>query len=198
MLLQQKLSGWGAAAAIASALWLTGCGGNSTGGSIEPINQPLVQTPVDVSQASIIASATKNTGGEINNTGTDYRLPVVMNDNGSMSMVIPAGPAPQIPARRTVASVGGTTLNFGDPVVLKYDMFSWNNGTLVDSSAQYDEAYTVRSGVSDELPIPEYLAKSLLGRSLGDTIQVVLPVGTQDLPSELDSEDAYVLIVTLL
>ena len=46
--------------------------------------------------------------------------------------------------------------------------------------------------------MPEYLAKSLLGRSLGDTLQVVLPVGTEDLPDYLDPEDAYVLLVELL
>ena len=181
---------------------MTGCGGSNSGGNLssttEPQNQPLVETDVDVSEASIIAAATKTSGGEVTTTGSDYSLPAVTNTNGTFSMSIPNGPAPAIPARRKVASGDGATLNFGDPVVLKYDMFSWNTGALVDSSAQYDEAYTVKSGVSDELPIPDYLAKSLTGRALGDTIQVVLPVGTEDLPSELDKDDAYVLIVTLL
>ncbi|MEM7257860.1 MAG: hypothetical protein AAF404_10775 [Pseudomonadota bacterium] len=194
---QTKQSVW-AVVAITGALWLSGCGGSSSGARVEPTSEPFVQTAVDVSDASIIAAATKNSGGQINASGSDYSLPAVTNDNGSMSMTIPAGPPPEIPARRTVASGGGATLNFGDPVILKYDMFSWSDGTLVDSSAQYDEAYTVKSGVSDEIPIPEYLAKSLPGRSLGDTLQVILPVGTQDLPAELDQQDAYILIVTLL
>lgn len=199
MILKKKHSMW-IVAALASSVWLAGCGDSGNLSSIAgtTVVEPFVQTQVDVSSASIIGAATKNTGGEITATSTDYSLPKMMEENGGFSMTIPSGPAPEIPARRTIASAGGATLNFGDPVMLKYDMFSWNKGELVDSSAQYDEAYTVKSGISDELPIPDYLAKSLLGRSLGDTIQVVLPVGTEDLPSQLDKEDAYILVVTLL
>lgn len=179
-------------------------GGCSSEVSVSPDQQgvdtfvPETQAAVDVSDASIVASAVKVSGGNITRTADDFTFPEITTENGSVSMSIPGGPLPTFAARRTISSGGGQTIGYGDSVILKYDMFAWSDGTLVESSSLFDEAHTVKAGVSDEFPIPEYLANSLLGRSLGDTVQVVLPVGTEDLPSYLDNQDAYVLLVELM
>ncbi len=189
------------ASLISVAVVMSGCGGEVSvspdEGSVNTV-APITQTAVDVSDASIVASAVKVSGGNITRSGGDFSFPEISNDSGSVSMTIPAGPLPTFAARRTVSTGGGQTIGYGDSVILKYDMFAWSNGELVDSSSLFDEAHTVKAGVSDEYPIPEYLASSLLGRSLGDTVQVVLPVGTEDLPPYLDNSDAYVLLVELM
>ena len=62
----------------------------------------------------------------------------------------------------------------------------------------FEEIITVDAGVADGFPaIPEYLASSLYGRKRGDIIQVILPVGTNDIPADLDTTDAHVLVVEL-
>lgn len=179
---------------VALTVLLTACGGSSGDGG----SAPATETQIDLADASIISSASKFSGGSNLRSGGDFSFPEIVNQNGTMTMTIPNGKAPLFPARRTIANGNGPVVQFGDPVSLKYDMFSWNTGELVESSAQYEEAHVVKGGVSDSFPIPDYLAKSLLGRSLGDTIQVVLPVGTKDLPDYLDNTDAYVLVVEML
>jgi len=192
---------------IALSVLLAGCGGGSGGGVaiVEPDNTTQVPdsaqaspTAIDVTDASIVTQASKASAGITARSGSGFSFPSVTSYNGEMSMVIPAGPLPQFPARRTVVNGTGQTIEFGDAVTLKYDMFAWSDGALVESSSLFEEAHTVKAGVSDDFPIPEYLAKSLLGRKLGDTVQVVLPVGTADLPAYLDPENAYVLLVELL
>lgn len=155
-------------------------------------------TPIDLSDASIVTQASKAATGVVARTSRGFNFPSVSTENGGMSMVIPGGPLPKFPARRTLSNGTGQIIEFGDAVTLKYDMFAWSDGTLVESSNSFEEAHTVRGGVSDDFPIPEYLAKSLLGRKLGDIVQIVLPVGTPDLPNYLDQSDAYVLLVELL
>lgn len=187
---------------LAMSVIIAACGGGSSGSLTNTtpqtnINLP-VENPIDVSAASLVAAATKVTGGTSTASSADFSFPEVTELNGGLTMTIPNGPAPTFPARRTVASGSGQPVTFGDSVILKYDMFSWNSGQLVESSTEFDEAHIVQGGVSDTFPIPEYLAKSLLGRSLGDTVQVVLPVGTEDLPEYLDPNDAYVLLVEML
>lgn len=161
---------------------------------------PAITGPVniDVSDASIVTQATKAGATATARTRRGFSFPSIDAEGGEMMMTIPNGPLPTFPARRTVANGTGQTIEFGDAVTLKYDMFAWSNGELVESSNSFEEAHTVRAGVSDDFPIPEYLAKSLLGRRIGDTVQVVLPVGTADLPSYLDQEDAHILLVELL
>lgn len=166
----------------------TGSGPGSTQGS----------NSIDLSDASLVTEASKVSGSTLARTGRGFSFPSVNVQNGAMSMVIPNGELPKFPARRTIVSGTGQTIEFGDAVTLKYDMFAWSDGTLVESSSLFEEAHTVQGGISDDFPIPEYLAKSLLGRKLGDTIQVVLPVGTADLPPYLDANDAYILMVELL
>jgi len=185
----------GTSVIVLSAI-LSSCGGSSSGDSGNAL-PPLSESTIDVSQASLVNSASKLSGGTNVPSGGDFSFPEIVSENGGFSMSIPSGQPPEFPARRTVASGNGQIVKFGDPVSLKYDMFSWTTGELVESSSQFDEAHIVKSGVSDGVPVPDYVAKSLLGRSLGDTIQIVLPAETEDLPDYLDSSDAYVLLVEL-
>jgi hypothetical protein len=210
------------ASLIALSLLLSSCGGGSSGGvsiaetdegantdastdgnsNTDTTAQPgITQTEpvsIDVSDASIVTQASKAATGVVARTSRGFDFPSVSTQGGGISMVIPGGPLPRFPARRTLSNGTGQTIEFGDAVTLKYDMFAWSDGSLVESSTSFEEAHTVRGGVSDDFPIPEYLAKSLLGRKLGDIVQVVLPVGTPDLPIYLDQTDAYVLLVELL
>lgn len=180
---------------LALSVLVTGCDGGGSGGSTQ-IPQELIQ--IDVSQASIVTTATKISGGAVTRTANDFSFPSVDTQNGNFSMTIPNSPPPEVAARRTVASSGGQKIGFGDTVILKYDMFSWAGGSLVESSSQFETAPAFEGGVSDNSVLPEYLAKSLLGRSIGDTVQVILPAGTEDLPTYLDSTDAHILVVELL
>ncbi len=201
------------ASMIALSVLLASCGGGSSGGvSVDASGEqaPIVDNTettdntqngpatIDVSDASLVTEASKVSSGVNARSGQGFSFPSVTLQEGGMSMVIPGGALPTFAARRTVVSGSGQVIEFGDAVTLKYDMFAWSDGSLVESSNSFEEAHTVQGGVSDEFPIPEYLAKSLLGRKLGDTIQVVLPVGTADLPVYLDAEDAYVMLVELL
>lgn len=188
---------------VSLSVLLAGCGGGGGGASVPaepsaPIDNNEQQTTIDVSEASIVTQATKGASDLTTRTGRGFSFPSFSTQGGVTSMTIPGGPLPQFPARRTVVNGTGQTIEFGDAVTLKYDMFSWSDGSLVESSSFFQEAHTVKAGISDAFPIPEYLAKSLLGRKLGDTLQVVLPAGTADLPAYLDKNDTYVLLVELL
>ena len=191
---RNKLKLFGAGLFALSVL-VTGCDSGGSGGSA---TAPEVLNPIDVSQASIVTEASKASGGVVTRSATDFSFPAVSAVNGAVSMTIPNSPPPKVAARRTLTSGNGQKIGFSDTVILKYDMFSWEGGELVESSSQFESAPTVKGGISDNSALPEYLAKSLLGRSIGDTVQVILPVGTEDLPSYLDATDAHVLLVELL
>lgn len=156
---------------------------------------PATITAVDTSEAAIIVDAVK-AGTSNGDSDVEFDFPEIAPVAGGLSITIPDGALPAFGARRTLINGNGPSIEFGDAVVLKYDMFSWTNGALVESSSQLDGPYAVRAGVSDN--IPEYLAKSLLGRRLGETVQVVFPVGMEDLPDYMNPDDAYVLIMELL
>lgn len=126
----------------------------------------------------------------------DFAFPTVSEVNGSFSISSPEGETPSFPARRTVEAGSGSTVEFSDPVVIRYNMFSWATGELVESTDDFDEPVTIRAGVTEG--VPEYLSHSLLGRKIGDTIQIIFEEGMEDLPEYLDSNDAYVLVVELI
>ena len=207
------------ASLVALTVVLAGCGGGSgdsatavvTDSGETDTEQPSANVPdntntalvatentIDVSGASLVSSASKMEGGITARSAADFDFPEIVDSNGSLSMTIPNGPSPEFPARRDISSGGGSTILFGDPVSLQYDMFSWSTGELVESSSEFEEAHVVKAGMSESFPVPEFLSQALLGRSLGDTLQIVFPVGTEDLPSNLDTSDAYVLLVKLL
>jgi hypothetical protein len=191
---------------ICTALVIAGCSGSdnltnsdtdqSAGG--QGTFTPESVVALNLTDTAIVMTGTKTSGGIVTRTSSDFDFPEITSAGTQINMDIPAGPAPDFAARQTISTGTGATLGFGDMVTLKYDMFRWSDGVLMDSSEQYAEALTVPAGDSDSYPIPDYLAKSLLGRSVGDMIQVVLPTGTEDLPTYLSNEDAYVLVVELL
>ncbi len=178
--------------ALLVSMALVGCGGSSGDGSMQSGT-----ASVDVTGASIVTSATKTFGGTDQRDG-GFEFPEITMMNGEVHMAIPAGSTPKFAARRTVGSGNGQIIGFGDPVILKYDMFKWSTGELVESSAEFAESHTILAGNPDNYPVPDYLAKSFLGRKNGDTVQVVLPAGSDDLPIYLDPNDAYIVLVEVL
>lgn len=147
--------------------------------------------------ASILLSACGGSSGDSNVatdfTSNDFEFPSVTATNG---IEVPTGAVPDFSVRRTLSKGTGSTVQFGDPVVISYNMYSWATGELVDSSDTLDEPVTVRAGVTNG--VPEYLAKSLLGRQIGDTLQLIFEQDMEDLPEYLDKSDAYVVVVNLL
>ncbi len=129
-------------------------------------------------------------------TGNDFEFPPVTNANGSINVEAPQGSLPTFSARRTLATGTGSPIGFGDPVVLRYSMYSWSSGELVETTDSFDEPVTVQAGVAEG--VPDFLSKSLLGRNVGDQLQLVYEAGMTDLPSYLDNADAYVVVVELI
>ncbi len=159
-----------------------------------------VLTGIALSATLVISACGGSSGdsaGGANNTiiSNDFAFPVV-TAMGDAGIEKPAGAAPEFSARRTLSKGSGSVIEFGDPVVLDYEMYSWSSGELVESTDSFDEPFTIRAGVTNG--IPDYLTKSLLGRQIGDTIQVVFERDMGDLPEYLDASDAYVLVVNLL
>lgn len=126
----------------------------------------------------------------------DFTFPEVNEVAGQTVVSIPEGPTPEFSARRTLARGEGELIEYGDPVVLDYKMFSWSTGDLVESTDEMDAPITLEAGVT--AGVPDYLSKSLLGRNIGDRLQIVFQREMEDLPSYLDSSDAYVLVVELI
>ena len=130
-------------------------------------------------------------------SNSEFTFPKVNQSNDGDTVDIPANAAlPGFSARRKISSGSGAAIEFGDPVVIKYDMYSWSTGEKVESSEDIEEAITVQAGVVQG--IPEYLATSLLGRQIGDKLEIVFQHNMDDLPSYLDKNDAYVLVVEIL
>jgi len=125
-----------------------------------------------------------------------FAFPSVSEVNGDFSITTPKGEAPSFSARRTLEAGAGSTVEFNDPVVLRYQMFSWSTGEQVENTDNFDEPVTIRAGVNEG--VPEYLSHSLLGRKIGEKIQIIFKEGMEDLPDYLDSSDAYVLVVELI
>ncbi len=165
---------FGTLAIAATTLTLAACGGSSSGGDSNPA-ESVATTPL---------------------VSNDFRFPTVTQSANQIRVDIPEGALPEFSARRTINNGTGTTLEFGDPVVLKYEMYSWSTGEMVETSADLEEAFTVRAGVADG--VPEFLAESLLGRNIGDRVEIVFKAGLEDLPTYLDNSDAYVLVVDLI
>jgi len=160
--------------ASASALvLLSACGGSGSGDSGSS----------SVAASNVIASS-------------DFTFPDVTEVDDQFAISSPEGATPSFPARRTLQAGSGNTIEFSDPVVLRYDMFSWSTGELVESTNDFDEPLTIRAGVTEG--VPEFLSHSLLGRRIGDRIQIIFEEGMEDLPPYLDANDAYVLVIEII
>lgn len=125
-----------------------------------------------------------------------FSFPDIASFTDTPSLEIPAGPIPSFSARRTITKGAGALIQFGDPVVLRYNLYSWRSGERIESSDELEEGVTVRAGVAEG--VPRALAGALPGHRLGDTLQVVFEAGMDDLPEYLDNSDAYVIVVELL
>lgn len=126
----------------------------------------------------------------------NFTFPDASEIDGDVQVSIPSGAAPEFSARRLMGSGEGNLIGFGDPVVLRYKMYSWSSAELVEDSDTLEGPVTVRAGLIGG--VPQYLSKSLPGRRIGDQLQVVFAGGMEDLPEYLDNDDAYVLVVDLL
>ncbi len=164
---------------------------STAGQSPGPVS-PVVQTPGPVAQTPAQTPAQPSTAM----TANDFTFPAVTETNGVISVEIPQSPLPTFSARRTLSSGTGSTVQFGDPVVLRYTMYNWSMGELIENTDTFDEPVAIQAGVTSG--VPDFLSKSLLGRNIGDRIQVIFEPGMEDLPEYLDANNAYVLVVDLL
>ena len=148
------------------------------------------------SSGSSDSSANEFPQGNTTLVASDFSFPAIAEANGVVDVTVPDGALPTFSARRTLSAGTGSTVGFGDPVVVKYSMYSWSTGELVESTDSFDDPITVRAGVTEGFP--QFLSQSLLGRNIGDRLQLVFATGMEDLPEYLDNSDAFILVVDLI
>ena len=171
-----------AGAAIVLSACSSGNSGGSSGGSgsgDETVTETVTETAAPVLQSG-------------------FAFPdVQLVDGDSVGTVtVPDGELPVFSARRTLSAGTGDVVAFGDPVQLKYSMYSWTSGALVESTNDFDEAIIINAGVTEG--VPAFLSSTVLGRNKGETVQIVYEAGMDDLPAYLDQEDAYVMVLQVL
>lgn len=133
----------------------------------------------------------------------DFSFPDVMNKkadgNADWVLVIKDEPIPNQSSRRELISGTGVAVKMGDAVTIRYDMFSWSTGELVDSTQNLEQKnLTVTAGdLATGNPVPIELNNALLNRKEGTRLQVIFPRLMRDLPPYLNRFDAYVLIVDI-
>lgn len=136
----------------------------------------------------------------ISQTGNDFSFPDLLNKgDGSWVMVIKDEPIPNKPSRRELVTGEGEVAELGDTVAIRYDMFSWSTGELVDSTRNSDaQSLDVVIGdlVSGNM-VPAELNNALLNRTQGTRLQVIFPQLMPDLPQQYNAFDAYILIVDI-
>ena len=164
-------------ALIASAaIMLSACFGGGSSGTVstdsEEVGSPLIQSA--------------------------FAFPDVQLADGSnvAGFNPPEGPVPDFSARRTLVAGSGDVVAFGDPVQLKYNMYSWTSGELVESTDDFDEAVIINAGVAEGVPV--FLSNTVLGRNKGETVQIIYEAGMEDLPGYLDNSDAYIMVLEVL
>ncbi|MFK7896536.1 MAG: hypothetical protein AB8G23_11910 [Myxococcota bacterium] len=129
----------------------------------------------------------------------DYDFPSVeVSETGEVSMQIPDAPLPSRSSKRALNQGDGAQIKEGDLVALRYDVYRWSTGELVESHWEGGEegiGYVIDGDNSSMLP--SYLENALRGRTLGSRVQVILRQGTEDLPPTFDPLDAYVVIIDI-
>ncbi len=171
------IKGFIATAGTVMVLALSACGGSSSSDSSTAL------PGTGVGQAGVYSSA-------------GFQFPQAGDTSATSIQAQGTGNLPGFSARQAVSKGTGSDINFGDPVQLRYKMYSWSTGELVEDSDNFDEALTVRAGMAEA--VPAFLSQSLVGRNVGDRIQVVFEKGMKDLPSYFDANDAYVVYVDIL
>lgn len=161
--------------------------------SVSAVNQN--QNAVDASPTDTSIPVT-NPAQSNELVSNNFTFPDVSEIGSDVQITTPSGPAPEFSTSRILKSGQGNLIGFGDPVVLKYKMYSWSSGELVENSDNLEDPVTVRAGLIGG--VPQFLSQSLLGRRISDQLQVVFASGMEDLPEYLAKDDAYVLVVDLL
>ncbi len=91
----------------------------------------------------------------------------------------------------------------GDAIRIQYKMFELASGQEVEASPPEGLLVRVGFGVSnDQEPsgaarVPRQVSEALSTASVGDVYEVILPIGSSDLPPQLDPSMAYKLHVTV-
>jgi len=172
---------------VAGSLLALAAGCSDSNPSISP-EDTAIQAPSTAGQSPGPVSPVVQTPGPV--AQTPAQTPA------QPSTAMTESPLPTFSARRTLSSGTGSTVQFGDPVVLRYTMYNWSMGELIENTDTFDEPVAIQAGVTSG--VPDFLSKSLLGRNIGDRIQVIFEPGMEDLPEYLDANNAYVLVVDLL
>jgi len=180
-------------AAFTSTLALSGCGGSSSSDASAKVNNIDIEGAGLVSSMKKVGSLAPASNGSL--VSNDYSFPSIKSGANGIDMTIPNGSLPGFSNRRTIEEGAGATVGYGDAVSLNYDMFSWATGELVESTAQLGGDMELQ--LTDNAAIPSYLKESILGRKIGDKMQVVFEANMNDLPDYMNPNDAYVLIVEL-
>jgi len=178
---------------VASSITLSACGGSSSSDNSEAINT------IDVDGAGLVTSLKKigslTPASAASSVSNNYEFPNLVDSGAGYDMTIPNGSLPAFSNRRTIEAGNGSTVGYGDTVSIKYDMFSWSTGEMVESTNQLGGNMELQ--LTDNAAIPAYLKESILGRNVGEKMQVVFEASMEDLPDYMNDKDAYVLIVEL-
>lgn len=131
----------------------------------------------------------------------DFSFPDLVSNpsTGEDVLVISNELLPEQASQRELTKGTGAAARMGDIVTIRYDMFSWSTGELVDSSHRLEEQslkVTLGDLVSGN-PVPMELNNALLNRTEGTRLQVVFPRLMPDLPDTFNRYDAYVLMVDI-
>ena len=197
-------------ALIASvAIMLSACFGGGSSGTVTTVNTDTVTTPpVTTDTVATDTGPTDTVTTDATTTGSEelgspliqsaFAFPDVQLSNGTdvENFSAPLGPLPEFSARRTLSAGSGDVVAFGDPVQLKYNMYSWTSGELVETTDEFDEAVIINAGIAEG--VPAFLSSSVLGRNKGEMLQIVYEAGMEDLPGYLDNSDAYVMVLEVL
>ena len=124
----------------------------------------------------------------------DFRFPSLVNTGTGLEMTIPAGDLPSRSARRYVLQGSGQLVGLGDTIELEYEIYSWNTGVLIGSSNEYAINLSVELGKNNILP--PYVEQSLLGRTTGSQIQVIVESG-EFVPEAIDVHDVYIYVLKI-
>lgn len=189
-------------AIVLSSLIIIGCDGKQNQSSdATDENQNLTVTVINVDQATLVASVKKlgstNAATESSPVTEVYDFPETSGQKGSYEMTIPAGDLPGFSTRRTIEEGAGAAVGYGDTIGIKYDMFSWATGELVETTSQQLNGNT-QLELTENGAVPSFLKDSIVGRNVGDVVQVVFEKNLTDLPDYMNNNDAYILIVELV
>ena len=165
--------------------------------------RPPLRYALRVGEGALVSQAEKlgeaRLADEYSPRDDDYDFPAIhVSENGEVSMQIPDAALPSRSSKRALFMGQGPRVKDGHLVALRYDVFRWSTGELVESHWPGGEeglGYVV--GGDNPAALPAYLEKALLGRPLGSRVQVILRQGTEDLPDSFDPLDAYVVMIDI-